>query len=93
MPQHRSTRTIKRRRRKIQQPRTRKVNRKIQSIIFSKKYFTKNKIIKWLNKLGYKDNKIHVTKNFYRARQFPPKRGKKYITLISSTGLRFIIQI
>jgi hypothetical protein len=69
MPQHRSTRTIKRRRRvtyrkttkkttkkprrNVQQRRsTRKVNSKIQSIIFSKKYFTKNKIIKWLNKLG-----------------------------------------
>jgi hypothetical protein len=50
MPQHRSTRTIKRRRRKVQQRRTRrkvqqrrtrKGTSKIQNILFSKDYYTK----------------------------------------------------
>jgi hypothetical protein len=68
MPQYRSTRTIKRRRRvtyrkttkkttkkprrKVQQRRTRKGTSKIQSILFSKNYYTKkcNKLVKksWL---------------------------------------------
>jgi hypothetical protein len=41
MPQHRSTRTIKKPRRKVQQRRTRKGLSKIQSILFRKDYYTK----------------------------------------------------
>ncbi|MCS7318233.1 MAG: hypothetical protein NZZ41_08025 [Candidatus Dojkabacteria bacterium] len=102
MPQHRSTRTIKKRRRKVQQRRTRrkvqqrrtrKRTSKIQSILFKKDYYTKKDAISWLKSHGFKYNKIDVTEDFYRARQFQPRKNKKYRTLIPTPGIRLIIQI
>jgi hypothetical protein len=110
MPQHRSTRTIKRRRRvtyrkttkkttkkpcrKVQQRRhTPKGTSKVQSILFRKNYYTKKNAINWLKKHGYKYSKIDETDNFYRARQFPPRKYKKFKTLTPTPGIRLIIQI
>jgi hypothetical protein len=113
MPQHRSTRTIKRRcrvtyrkttkkprrkvqqrrtHRKVQQRRTRKGTIKIQSILFKKDY-TKKDAINWLKNHGYKYSKIDETDNFYKTKQFPPRKDKKYRTLTPTPGIRLIIQI
>jgi hypothetical protein len=109
MPQHRSTGTVKRRRRvtyrktrkttkktrrKVQQRRrTRKGTSKVQSILFRKNCYTKKNAINWLKKHGYKYSKIDETDNFYRARQFPPRKYKKFKTLTPTPGIRLIIQI
>jgi hypothetical protein len=76
-----------------QRRRTRKGTSKIQSILFSKDYYTKKNAISWLKSHGYKYNKIDVTEDFYRARQFPPRKDKKYRKLTPTPGLRLIIQI
>lgn len=66
---------------------------KIQSIIFSKTYFTKTKATNYLKKHGHKSSDIDETKNFYRFRQNKPLRTNKYFTKNIRPGLFYIIVI
>lgn len=55
-------------------------NTKVQSIIFKKRFWTIPRAIKWLNNHGFKYIKVDEKENYYRFRQFPPKKSYKYIT-------------
>lgn len=62
----------------------------VQSIIFDKNIFTKQKAITWLKSHKYKHKKIHETDDYYRFRQinpiFPAYRTKQI-----APGVKFII--
>lgn len=45
----------------------------IQSILFSRKYFTRRSSLDWLKNHHYKHHKLDITKDYIRARQFDPR--------------------
>lgn len=64
----------------------------IQSILFSKDQWTKNKAINWLKRYGYKHSKIHITDNYLRFRQSKPNLMKKKRILEVRNGVKFIYE-
>ena len=47
-------------------------NYKVQSVLLSKKHFTKAKAIEWILEHGYQNKKIDISMNYYRFRQLDP---------------------
>lgn len=72
-------------------------NHVIQSVIFKKDCYTKQKALNWIKEYGYKHKKIDETDNYWRFRQLAPetvkRRGfKKFVTRpIGEEGIQFII--
>jgi len=81
---------------------------RIQSIIFDKMYWTQGQAESWLQHHGFKNDKIDITENTYRFRQFHPSVNKlppfpsgrlrkfRYITKTVGQGrkqVRLIVQI
>lgn len=79
----------------IKQRVNRRVRKHIQSIIFLRTKWTKQKAINWLIEHNHKHNKVHITKNFYRFRQYEPIMGEKYrlIKLAKLQGIKYVIAI
>jgi hypothetical protein len=48
----------------------------VQSVIFSKVRWTVPEARAWLQRFGARSEKLHVTDNFYRFRQFDPDSKK-----------------
>ncbi len=65
----------------------------IQSVIFDKRYFTKEKAIQHLESYPQlKNNKIYDSDNFYHFRQVNPLyQNVKYRIINPTVGVRFII--
>lgn len=65
----------------------------IQSVIFNKNYYTINDAILWLEYNGYKyPIRIDETKNYYRMRQFNPKKNKYYRTINLNKYIKLIYE-
>lgn len=62
---------------KVKTPRN---GKKIQSVIFLRRYWTIPKAKDWLRKNKFHTPKVDTTVNYYRFRQFNPRRGDEYIT-------------
>lgn len=74
-----------------------RVNNSVHSIIFDRKFYNKQDIPILLKLLGYNNNPIYTTKNFYRVRQFNPgsfRYQPQYITKSSKyyPSIDFIIE-
>jgi hypothetical protein len=52
----------------------------IQSILFSRKYFTVDMAIDWLIRHGYSHEKVDIKKNHFRFRQVEPQKNARYVT-------------
>lgn len=65
----------------------------IQSILFHRRIFTKQKAIKWLNKYKLKSDNLNETENYYRFRQKAPSKKFKYRTIKARPGVLFVIAI
>lgn len=67
----------------------------VQSLIFSKDYFTKRQAQAWVREHGYKQPKIDETERSYRFRQLSPKDFKKHSfrTITFGDGVKAIIGI
>lgn len=64
----------------------------IQSVIFNKKYYTKEKAEKFLIKnMLHPIKPVHETENFLRYRQAKPNIKKKYYTVKIKNGVKFIM--
>ena len=68
----------------------------LQSVIFNKKFFSKNSAEKWLKKKNLKTsyyNKSPFTesKNYLRYRQLPPNAFKKYSNKIIQKGIIYVV--
>jgi hypothetical protein len=61
----------------------------IQSILIKKSYGLK--ALDWLDKHGYKSNKIDETDNYFRFRQKEPDSSKHYVTYKYNNNIKFII--
>jgi len=65
----------------------------VQSVIIDKNKFSLNKAIKWIKKHNYNiDYGIDEKLNYYRFRQYPPKKGASYITKDLGNGVKLIIE-
>ncbi len=73
---------------------TPKKNSTIQAVLIDKNILTLNEAKKLLELIGYNDNGVRITKNYYRYRQFNPAKNKlfKLIDSIEYPGLKFVIQ-
>lgn len=77
---------------------------RVQSVIFDKTQYNRNKAKSWLSDHGFKNGDIDEKENSYRFRQFDPsismvknrngtvKKNVKYVTKTVGKGIRFIIQ-
>lgn len=66
---------------------------KVQSVIVNKRFFYLDEAIDWVRIHGYKVKKIDETDNYYRFRQFNPKKYSSYITRNLNNGVKLIIGI
>lgn len=64
---------------------------KVQAVILNKKYFDRNKSIKWIKDNGFKLKKIHETGNSFRFRQHNPNKFEKFRTVSPKRGISFVI--
>ena len=65
---------------------------RIQSIIFSKKLLTVPTAKLWLRHYNYKSNKIDITNNYIRFRQFEPNNNNMHRTINITDGVTAIIE-
>lgn len=63
----------------------------VQSIIFNKKYYNKDKSGRYLFKHNIKPLKIHETNNYYRYRLFEPRNDAQYYTIKLKNGVSLVI--
>ena len=66
---------------------------KVQSVIINKDKFTKREANKWIKDNKYINKKVDITKNYYRFRQFTPKKGDKYRTKDLKNGVKLVLKI
>lgn len=53
----------------------------VQSVLFDKRFWDEKRARAWLKEHNFKfKNKIDITDNFLRFRQFSPKKFKNYFT-------------
>lgn len=60
----------------------------IQSVMFSKKLFDKQKATSWAKNKKFKTNKVKETNNYYHFRQANPKKFKDYKTIKLGEGIK-----
>lgn len=65
---------------------------KVQSVLFKRKLFTPEKALEWLVKNEFNYDKIHVTKQYYRFRQFKPDYSKQHRIKTIVKGIKFIYE-
>lgn len=70
---------------------------KVQSLLFSKKHYTKSQAMRWLREHNFKcefgGKGPDITDNYIRFRQRRPKKDKEYRTITFRTGILAIIEI
>ena len=66
---------------------------KVQSVLFDKNKWSRQKASSWIKKNDFKIMKVDITDKFYRYRQFHPKTKDKFRTKIVGKGIKFIIKI
>jgi hypothetical protein len=64
---------------------------RVQSILFDRKYYTKQQAIDWAISHGFKVKKIDTTINKFRIRQFNPSKKFSYAIHYINDGLEFVI--
>ena len=68
----------------------------IQSILIPRKTFTQSEAYNWIVSHKFKPSlhgkKVHITNNYYRYRQKPPKYRTKYKIITLSNGVKFILE-
>ncbi|MCX7611852.1 MAG: phage portal protein [Ignavibacterium sp.] len=66
---------------------------KIQTLIFSKKYFTLEEAKKWIEEHGFVDNGVDETENSYRFRQRDPEDfdPESFRTITIDTGIKAVV--
>ena len=64
---------------------------KIQSIIFSKKYYNIPKLKNYIIKNNFKIMKIDETPHTYRVRQLEPKMFRYFRIIKPSKGVEFVL--
>jgi len=65
----------------------------IQSVLFSKRYWTVDRAKKWLREHKKLYGKMHTTKDHYRFRQTDPKKYKSFATKKVTPSIMFIYGI
>lgn len=63
----------------------------VQSIIFEKAYFDKSEAEAWAKEHDFKTNKVDVTENTYRFRQYPPSRFSTFRIKPLTEGVKAVI--
>ena len=70
---------------------------KIQSVMFDKKKWSKNKAVEWLKSTpfisNYPKHNPRITDNYYRFRQYDPARFKEYRIFNFGNGIKLIMGI
>jgi hypothetical protein len=66
---------------------------KIQSVIIDKRIFTKRRADNYIKKNNYVNKKVDITKNFYRYRQFEPRKTYKYRMKDLGNGVKLVLKI
>lgn len=61
-----------------------------QSVLISRANFTLKEAVKWLNRFGFADHKVDITKKYYRFRQKDPKIFKYFVTEDVGDGNKII---
>jgi len=64
----------------------------VQSIIIPKKNFSRAEAEKWLKSHKFIKKKMHISKNFYRFRQFPTTRGRRYRIYSLPNGIKLVLE-
>ena len=65
----------------------------IQSILFNKKAYTREKAKEWLSKHNYINKKVDETQNYLRYRQLEPKKRDKYAFISFNKNIKGILKI
>lgn len=70
-------------------------SRAIQSVIFLRRYWTIPKAKKWLKEHKFHAPAVDSTENYYRFRQFNPRKSDKFITRNASgyKTVKYIVRI
>lgn len=64
----------------------------VQSVIFKKRYWTITRARQWLKRHGFRhDYKVDIKPNFYRFRQTPPSRYRRYIIKHAKPSVELVI--
>lgn len=63
----------------------------IQSVIIDKRFYSLQQAINYINLHGYKLKKVDETKNFYRFRQFSPKKYDNYYVKDLKNNVKLVI--
>lgn len=102
-PRRKST---KKRRSRSKSPKRRKSKRKspkkrqrggaakgsdVQSIMFKKHLWTVPKAVEWLDKHNYAYDKVDITDQYLRFRQFPPRGEMRTITFSEDDGIKAVL--
>jgi hypothetical protein len=66
-------------------------DKNVQSILISVK-FGLDEAIKYVLNANHKVKKIDITDNYFRFRQFNPKKSDRYITKEILPGIKYIIK-
>lgn len=64
----------------------------VQSIVFSKQYFTIKQAKSWLKRHHYRYGNCDEKENTIRFRQFDPRRTKKYRYKSITEGIKFVLE-
>lgn len=63
----------------------------VQSVIIDKRFYSFQQAVNYITQHGYKLKKVDETKNFYRFRQFSPKKFDKYYVKDLKNNVKLVI--
>jgi hypothetical protein len=65
---------------------------KVQALLFERPRWTPEKATTWAEEHDLKSEKVHVTDNYVRLRQFAPVRGTQKRTITFGEGIKAVIE-
>lgn len=66
-------------------------SKNVQSVIIDKRFYSLQQAVNYIVQHGYKLEKVDETKNFYRFRQFSPKKYDKYFVKDLKNNIKLVI--
>lgn len=64
----------------------------VQSLLFARPQWTARKAKAWADSHDYRSEKVHVTDNYVRLRQFAPVSGTQKRTITFGDGIKAVIE-
>lgn len=64
-----------------------------QSVVFPKSMFTEKEAVEWLKKHDYVGVEVDEKPNYLRFRQYDPKEGERYRTVMLPNHIQLVLAI